>query len=329
MAAAPSIKTRDYWFDNAKALLILSVVVGHFATSSQMNGQEWVNDIAKFIYFFHMPVFMIISGRFSRGRVERKETEKAVCQLLFPYAILQLLMLLLRTCLGDSLSSNSVFSPQFGLWYFLTLFFYIVITPYLKKCRYLFPLASFLAIVVFFLADPLPYGLQRMVSFYPFFLFGYYTASHSFSFCRKPWFRVLSVLIILGLFAFMQWKGSFVRTDLFTLKEVVWDIEGQGIFLSLEFILHYALAFLCFFVIMGICPQKKTFFSYVGTHSVYAYGLHLFLIVYLRATLEPVAGSLEAGLLLLAGIPLTFLLTSKPVRWLFRLFLEPCSMSKG
>ena len=326
MTDTPALKTRDYWFDNAKALLILSVVIGHFATSSQMKGQEWVNDIAKFIYFFHMPVFMIISGRFSRGRVDRKETEKAVCQLLFPYGILQLLMLLLRSVLGDTLSSDSVFSPQFGLWYFLTLFFYIVVTPYLKKCRYLFPLTSFLAFVVFFFSDPLPYGLQRMISFYPFFLFGYYTASHSFSFCRKPWFRLLSLVLLLGLFAFMQWKGTSVRTDLFTLKEVVWDIKGQTITLSIEYMLHYVLAFFCFFLIMGITPQTKTFFSYVGTHSVYAYGIHLFLIVYLRSTMEPVSGRLEAGLLLLVGIPLTFLLTSKPVRWLFRPFLEPTSL---
>lgn len=45
MTAAPALKARDYWFDNAKALLILSVVVGHFATSSQINRQEWDSTI--------------------------------------------------------------------------------------------------------------------------------------------------------------------------------------------------------------------------------------------------------------------------------------------
>src|SRR5699024_5789572 len=80
--------------------------------------------------------------------------------------------------------------------------------------------------------------------------------------------------------------------------------------------------------IMGISPRKKMFFSYVGTYSVYAYGLHLFLIVYLRAAMDPVSGRLAAGLWLLAGIPLTFLLTSPPVRWLFRFFLEPSSLWK-
>ena len=87
MTAAPSIKTRDYWFDNAKALLIISVVVGHFATSSQINGQEWVNDIAKFIYFFHMPVFMMISGRFfpGDGSIEKKP-KKRFASYCFPMA---------------------------------------------------------------------------------------------------------------------------------------------------------------------------------------------------------------------------------------------------
>ena len=328
MTAAPALKARDYWFDNAKALLILSVVVGHFATSSQINRQEWVNDIAKFIYFFHMPVFMIISGRFSQGRVDRKETEKAICQLLLPYGTLQLFMLILNSCLGSTVSAKSIFSPQFGLWYFLTLFIYIIITPYLKKWRFLFPAAFLCAIGVFFLSDPLSYGIQRMVSFYPFFFFGYYTASYSFSFCQKTWFRLLSVLILLGLFVFMQWKGTSIRTDLFTLKEVVWDIKGSGFLLSAEYGIHYVLSFLCFFLIMGISPQKKMFFSYVGTYSVYAYGLHLFLIVYLRAAMDPVSGRLAAGLWLLAGIPLTFLLTSPPVRWLFRFFLEPSSLWK-
>lgn len=320
-AATPH--TRDYWYDNAKALLILSVVVGHFATSSQMTGREWVNDIAKFIYFFHMPVFMIISGRFSRGRVDRRDFAKALQQLLLPYVILQCLMLLLRWTLGATLSMASLLSPQFGLWYFLTLCVYILLTPLLQKIPFLFPLALAAALGVFFLHDPLPYGLQRMVSFYPFFLFGYFTAFRPFSFCRKPWFRLASVLILLGFFAFMQWKGTSVRTDLFTLKEVVWDIKGQGAILSAEYVVHYVLSFFFFFLIMGISPCQKCFFSYVGTHSVYAYGLHLFLIVYLRATMEPVTSAMEACLLLLAGIPLTFLLASPPIRYLFQPLLAP------
>ena len=80
---------------------------------------------------------------------------------------------------------------------------------------------------------------------------------------------------------------------------------------------------------MGISPQKKMFFSYVGTHSVYAYGLHLFLIVFLRATMEPVSGRLAAVLWLLAGnsshlfahVPLLFVGYSAR-------FLEPSSLWK-
>ena len=64
-------KVRDFWFDNAKAFLIILVVVGHMATGEYSPESETLKNIGKFIYWFHMPVFMIISGRFSRGRVER------------------------------------------------------------------------------------------------------------------------------------------------------------------------------------------------------------------------------------------------------------------
>ena len=108
----------------------------------------------------------------------------------------------------------------------------VVITDEVKKaveeCNELAPLPQpFNVIGVFFLTDPLPYGLQRMVSFYPFFLAGYYTSSYSFSFCRKPWFRLLSVLILLGLFDLMQWKGTSVRTDLFTSERSCVGYRGQ------------------------------------------------------------------------------------------------------
>ena len=51
---------RDFWFDNAKAILITLVVIGHLATSVMTFQPVWVEVVGKFIYFFHMPVFMMI-----------------------------------------------------------------------------------------------------------------------------------------------------------------------------------------------------------------------------------------------------------------------------
>ena len=52
---------RDPWLDNAKAGLIILVVVGHMVSTPRLNFPtfEWIYD---FINFFHMPAFLVISG---------------------------------------------------------------------------------------------------------------------------------------------------------------------------------------------------------------------------------------------------------------------------
>lgn len=71
---------RQSWADNAKALGMLLVIIGH----SQLVNEPWLI----FIYGFHMPLFFLISGYF--GRVKEGETfgvfvNKNAWQLLVPY----------------------------------------------------------------------------------------------------------------------------------------------------------------------------------------------------------------------------------------------------
>lgn len=321
-----SQSNRNMWYDNAKAILIVFVVIGHLATSTLSPHREWVNSVAKYIYFFHMPVFMIISGRFCRGRVDRREYGKPVVQLLIPYLILQTGMILLHYVMDAKQSNFSYLSPLFGLWYLFALFLYSVSTPSLLKQRFLMGISLVAATCVAFFPIPLYGGFHRVVTYYPFFLFGYYTASQEFRFCRKVWFRLLSFAVMVGLFAFTMRYGTSIRTYLFTLDTVICDINGDNrLLITAEYLLHYAVSFLMFFIIMGISPTRKTFFSHLGVYSIYPYALHLFFIVWLRNVADgvPISTRSAAIVYLLAGIPLTFLLASKPVRRLFRPLVEP------
>ena len=58
-------KERDYWFDNAKAFLVITVVIGHLIETiinqTEFTGAySWMQTIYLSIYTFHMPVFLII-----------------------------------------------------------------------------------------------------------------------------------------------------------------------------------------------------------------------------------------------------------------------------
>lgn len=58
-------KERDYLFDNYKVFLIFLVVIGHFIEPSYTNN-EFLYTLKWFIFSFHMPAFIFISGYFSK-----------------------------------------------------------------------------------------------------------------------------------------------------------------------------------------------------------------------------------------------------------------------
>ena len=60
-----SLKTRDYLFDNYKALLSILVIIGHFILPCYDNN-ILVYTVKYVIYAFHMPAFIFISGYFSK-----------------------------------------------------------------------------------------------------------------------------------------------------------------------------------------------------------------------------------------------------------------------
>ena len=75
-------KERIYLWDNIKFILIFLVVLGHFAdfhTATSLNMRR----LFFYIYIFHMPLFIFISGLFSKKTINEKKYKK-----IFEYLIL-------------------------------------------------------------------------------------------------------------------------------------------------------------------------------------------------------------------------------------------------
>ena len=64
---------RDPYFDNLKFILILLVVLGHFTTLNLNNLH--LASISNIIYSFHMPIFIFISGYFSKHIDRQRKIE--------------------------------------------------------------------------------------------------------------------------------------------------------------------------------------------------------------------------------------------------------------
>ncbi len=81
-------KSRDSYFDNAKFILIFLVVFGHILRSF-INGNEFMLHLYKFIYTFHMPAFILVSGYFAKNFKRKGYVKKLAVKLIIPYLIFQ------------------------------------------------------------------------------------------------------------------------------------------------------------------------------------------------------------------------------------------------
>ncbi len=332
-------KTWDYWYDNVKAFLIICVVVGHFASGGSGagfgTGEDWLLNLKKFIYVFHMPVFMIVSGRFAKTRINTDDWPKVLSKVMVPYITCQVMMLLVCCIAKDSILSKefSFLNPLYGMWYMMNVAVYTMLTAKLKDKKWLFAASLAAALLVSFGLSILYGGFHRLVCYYPFFLFGYYTSNMKFDFCKKPWFRVLATVVFFAIAVYIFIRGKYVNYSLLSMNKTYWFIaratNTTAFRVFINAIGRYIVAFMFFFIILGIMPTKKTFFSYIGKYSLYVYVLHLYIVIILRnidtkyGILAYLDENWKVIAFLLASVALAFVLATKPVRKLTGMVLEP------
>lgn len=124
-----STKSRNYFLDNYKALLIILVVTGHFIEPCYSNNL-FLTTLKWVIFSFHMPAFIFISGYFSKKTIS---FEKLIQKLVIPYLVYEMLYYLLYVFVIHKDTGLYLNRPKFSLWYLMALFFWRLATPYIKK----------------------------------------------------------------------------------------------------------------------------------------------------------------------------------------------------
>lgn len=71
-----NVSKRLYKWDNLKALLIFLVVVGHLIDRANQKS-DLLMKINYWIYMFHMPAFIFVSGLFSKNTIRNKDFRKS------------------------------------------------------------------------------------------------------------------------------------------------------------------------------------------------------------------------------------------------------------
>lgn len=164
---------RDYKFDNIRFVLIFLVVLGHFIAPAPSVKLDLLNE---FIYTFHMPVFVFISGYFAKF-----DTQRVTRTYLYSYVMMQIFyFFFLKYYMGNINTKFSLSIPYYTLWYLFAMVIYTMIIPLIQtesKNKKLIILLISLCISLFAgVEESMGYlfAAARTFAFLPFFVLGYY-----------------------------------------------------------------------------------------------------------------------------------------------------------
>lgn len=273
---------REAYFDNAKLLLIFLVVFGHII--QPLKDSIPIADVLyQWIYFFHMPAFVFVSGFFAKGSGEKSYIMKLVKRILLPYFIFQIFYTIYYFIIGKNGWDSSLVDPHWGLWFLVSLFCWHMLLILFKRLPSKWGIIT--AFVIGIGVGYLPFinetfSLSRTFVFFPFFLMGYwFTKEKLFRIQTKKW-KTVGVIILVALFAISYALPTIQAQWLFGSKPyVALDAPLYG---GLIRCLLYLVAIFMTMSVFTLIPRARLSFTHLGEQTMYVYLLHGLFIQYIR-----------------------------------------------
>src|SRR5690348_2486217 len=264
--------------DNARFILIALVVVGHLIEQLVHTGPT-ADALYRWIYLFHMPAFVLISGALSSPVLTRRRLVRIVTGLLLPYVLFQTLYPAWDAWLSGSGDwSQGYLTPYWLLWYLLSLACWRLMLPVFARLKYPLPIAVAVALAAGAVSwIGYPFSLSRTLVFFPLFVLGFRLRARRLQHLGGTAARKgLAVLVLAGTAAgawFLrgldpQWL--YASVDYGTLG--VAPAVGAGVRLAL-----LAASSACALSVLTLVPRRPRWAG-AGRRSIDAYLLHGFLV---------------------------------------------------
>lgn len=279
----------DYW-DLLKFLLIFLVVYGHILAPFAPDGST-NRVIYSIIYFFHMPLFVFISGRFSQIR-DHSKFIRNILSLLATFILFQIIWRIIPELYdfwGGQISLIKLFQrilcPGYTLWYLLSMVFWrfliLAIPDYLQKHQFIAIVAS---IIISLLSGFIPFNtelsFQRTSSYLPFFILGFYSNKIDI---KKMLGKIPIIIALLWflLFAFLICIKFNTNLDYVTynthsywrspIKPIIMNFEIRSLYLLMAALLGVMFMRLSLAI-------KSNMISKWGRLTLFIYIWHSFLV---------------------------------------------------
>ena len=274
-------KTRNLEFDILKGLAIFLVICGH-AISGFSSDTKTENDFYLFIYAFHMPLFMLISGFFSANSLNlpiKDILNKKFWQLIFPTIAFGILYFIFNILFLEGGLKSEFIGFIDGLWFLKSCFLcYFILGCCLKINKGNKLWGCVLALLI---SQAVPFF--KITYMLPFFVIGYLFSNYKINFYKNTLgIFLLSTACFIIIFLIYR-ELDLNKINLRDLKSSL--LEGDS-----ELLKNYSLlqlmrlglgisgALMVIYGVIYLCRHKYLKFI-LGVFSVYGkYTLGIYII---------------------------------------------------
>ena len=271
-------KERDYFFDNLKAVLIFLVVLGHFLLP--IHGESVLVVVKRMIYVFHMPLFIFVSGYFSKSIYKNgKYNFEKILYFLKAYIIFVVAIQIVYALFHyRKFSDINIFKQSGAPWYMFAMMTWYLLIPVVKKVKpaLVFAISIPLALIVGYfdsVGDVL--CLSRILVFGPFFFLGFFMDKDSLAKAMNKKFCLPVIALAVMLGAFFLRFGTKIKDEMEMVYQNIpysdLDHYWAGPLVRLFFM---ASALIMSWALMFFIPKGKTQISIIGQRTMPIYMLH-------------------------------------------------------
>lgn len=313
---------------------MLLVVVGHCLT--ELVVMDAARGVYSWIYLFHMPFFVLISGYTARHYVgDFRQVRRIIATLIVPYLIVETSLQLLTKHYDDYPEHLMILSPQWVGWFLAALFVWRLTTPIWRALRY--PIAT--SIVISLLAGlieiPNVLALPKVLGLLPFYVIGLHFSRERFMrLGATVTDRVVAGAILTGSLVLcllltgplnLAWSRSWMLwKDRYNEEPLNVDpLTGIAVRAAL-----IAVALILTLATLALIPRRASWTTSFGSRTLYAYLIHGFVIIILDRQfglwerIEPY-GQYAVMFCIVGGVVLANLLMTPMVARVFRPIFEP------
>lgn len=294
-------KGREYFYDNAKFILIFLVVLAHaispFGAMKSNDFQYVYLFVWRLINTMHMPCFIFISGYLAKKYIGSDgfiNVQRPFTYIIY-YLAAQLTVGAFETFVIGRSISKSILAPRSSLWFLICLIWWYLLLPVIEKIdpKIMLPVAIVFALLIGYdekIGNLM--AMSRMIVHFPFFLTGYYLSSGKMQHLFTKKAKLISIPVILAglgsqLAVLLLFKPigklDFGINSIIACASSYYKVfKGTDVNALLWFvprIWFYVTAALLIYGFLVWVPKRKNIFTVFGARTLGPYILHRYLYI--------------------------------------------------